>query len=333
MFCSKCGARAFADARFCANCGSTLEAAAAEPSTPDRGDIEYVEAAIGPRNTAYYLPKFERFGAGGGYVSWNWPAFFVPLLWMLYRKMWLWAALYFFALPIVLSVLFAVLFAVFPEATAAVVGYGIWLVIIFVAIPMYANALYYQTCQGRIAEAKGYRVERRRQLERLWNMGGTSNVAWVVVLILPVPIIGILAAIAIPAYQDYTIRAQVSEGMNLAAAAKAAVAETFLNNGVVPEDREDAGMSPDPTDTRGKYVASVEIHDGRIDILYGGEANRIIAGQVLSITPYGKLGDRDSWSVLWRCGHAPVPDGATHEIAPHETTNIQQKYLPAACRP
>ena len=90
-------------------------------------------------------------------------------------------------------------------------------------------------------------------------------------LMIVVAIIGILAAIAIPAYQDYTIRAQVSEGMTLAAAAKAAVVESYQNSGQAPALRAGpggAGMSALATDTSGKYVTSVGILNGTITITY-----------------------------------------------------------------
>ena len=149
-------------------------------------------------------------------------------------------------------------------------------------------------------------------------------------LMIVVAIIGILASLAIAAYQTYTVRAQVSEGLNLAAGAKGPIVDAYTNSGTAPADRTAAGMSPNPTDTSGAYVSQVAVTDGRVDVTFGGpRAHQDIIGQTLSVTPYETNGN----TVIWRCGNAQAPAGVLLQGgAGHLAPTVDPRYLPRACR-
>ena len=135
-------------------------------------------------------------------------------------------------------------------------------------------------------------------------------------LMIVVAIIAILAAIALPAYQDYTIRSQVSEGSVLADGAKTAFAEFHDNFGRYPPSNASAGLAAN-TSVSGNYVTSTDVAAaaGKITVIYNQpQTNQNILGKSLVFSSYSNGG-----SLAWSCG-------------PPAGTDIALKYLPAKCR-
>ena len=153
-------------------------------------------------------------------------------------------------------------------------------------------------------------------------------------LMIVVAIIGILASLAVSAYQTYTVRAQIAEAINMGAGAKVPVVDAYNNDGEPPTDRAAAGMSPNATDTKGRYVSQVEIVNGRVDVTMGNQAHADILEEILSFTPY----KTQAGGIVWRCGNAPAPgrgavplEGATITTV-YAPTTIESRYLPSTCR-
>jgi type IV pilus assembly protein PilA len=139
--------------------------------------------------------------------------------------------------------------------------------------------------------------------------------------------IGVLAAIAIPAYQDYTIRAQVTEGLNAAGSYKSAVAQAYADGAEWQSISTQSLKLSAPANLQ--YVQSIEVISGAIQIKYGNRAHRLIANQSLVLIP-AATGDR---AVGWICGRAAPPSGMVPAIENGaQYTSLANKYLPSACR-
>ena len=150
-------------------------------------------------------------------------------------------------------------------------------------------------------------------------------------LMIVVAIIGILAAIAIPAYQDYLIRSQVTEGMSMAAAAKASVSEYYANKGSWPANNAAAGLGV-AAEIQGKYVSGLTVAGGGITVDFGNEANKVLDPASLGLSP----GASANGDVIWRCGNSANPSGwgsgASAIGTAGTTTSLPGKYLPSSCR-
>ena len=287
---------------------SIYRAPSSDTTFNPQGDL--LASYVGPKNADYYARKFEQIKSGSS-VSWHWPAFFIASFWLLYRKMWLNAFLYWIVLPVALTVLSVIATTSIGPEAGAIVYYGPYFLIAFILLPMFANRLYYRHAQAKANKVASITSSADQQAAELSRIGGTSNVVLVVIPFVLVFVLGILAAIAVPAYQDNTIRAQVSEGLNLSGAAKAAVSEYYLDRGELPADNTMAGLGP-ADHISGAYTSSVAVQQGVIVVTYGNEAHAILQDHELVLEPDVTASDRLQWSC-----YSPT-------IAP--------KHLPAACR-
>ncbi|HTU68109.1 MAG TPA: pilin [Steroidobacteraceae bacterium] len=309
------------------------------PTTPEGQRAQDYELAIG-KNAGYYLPKFERFDEGGSRLGWHWPAFFVTTPWFLYRKMWGWGmgnlAWFWGMLTLVLPFLLAIALAAREKGggdgllIGVCVVVGLLMALPWFLLPMFANALYWKHANKVIRNMPTTIAQNPdKRAARIERNGGTGAGGMIAVLaggaFFGVFVVGIIAAISIPAYQDYTLRAQVQQGLNLAAGAKAVVTEYYSQNREWPADSATAGFSV----ASGEYVQSVEIEGGSVVIVFGGKAHQNLDGKTVILLPVLTADDE----LHWICAGGPEPADISERAPGPSGSDVPNKYLPSQCRP
>ncbi|CAK0745316.1 type IV pilus assembly protein PilA [Gammaproteobacteria bacterium] len=142
-------------------------------------------------------------------------------------------------------------------------------------------------------------------------------------LMIVVAIIGILASVSIPAYQDYAIRSQTSEGVSISEGPRAAITDFWNSTGKLPSTAASAGVA-NATSLQGSYVSSLAVNNGKISVTFGNKASSKLNASVLEFTPFVSTGG----SLIWVCGKATPPNGQSSTDA----TTVNPRYLPAVCR-
>ena len=136
-------------------------------------------------------------------------------------------------------------------------------------------------------------------------------------LMVTVVIIGILGAVAVPAYQDYTVRSQVTEGLSLASGAKVQVAEYYSNHGEFPQTDDDIGFNG----ATGSLISKTEIHEeGEIRTIFGEGANKAAQGKMLSLFPWPTESENLKWDCEGTLDEKYMPTGCHQQAEPEVTT-------------
>ena len=279
--------------------------------------------AVGPEKADFYVPKFLKFDQPtSSKLSWNWPAFFFSFYWFLYRRMYATWAIYSLLIPIGIGVASAILAGSVSGDAGDLLYSVVTLGYSFGFIPIFANSLYHRAVKKRIEDLRQKAPETGAQLVVLDETSPTSGV-WIIPLVL-VPLLGFLAAIAIPAYQDFTIRVQVNEGFLLTGQIKSAVVKKYVSTKSWPKGIGELNLSQPMF---GQYVAALAVDRGTISVTYGNRANSLLAGHVLSFRP----SLTDAGAIMWTCGRATRTENPDTEIGPN-LTDVKPQFLPAECR-
>jgi len=271
---------------------------------------DFYRAFIGQKSQEYYLRQFAKFDSRGkAGATWHWPAFFATFYWLLYRKMWGTAVLYFFSPYIaILLLVIASLFVGKADGGLLVgVGWLVYIIAMFFFPALYANAFYYRHCKKKLVQVAASGHSEERQLGELTGRGGTSKLFLFLFIFVIIAIIGILAAIAIPAYQGYTVRAQTTRTVQMGKEMGSHVAEYYGKHHRVPETLAEAGYGQSLPD----YVGAVKI-DTQTGVISITMAKSMLTGKSLNMIPTLQAGGE----MVWVCRSKDIPP----------------RHLPKACQ-
>jgi len=147
-------------------------------------------------------------------------------------------------------------------------------------------------------------------------------------LMIVVAIIGILASLAMPTYQDRVIRAQVSEGIALSDFVRQSIGAYYSRNKRMPKNNAAAGL-PDAAKIVGNYVSEIVVQDGVISITFGNRSNRNLSGKKIALRP-AIVDGAPMVPIAWVCGNASVPDKM--KVIGENGTTLPGPHLPIDCR-
>jgi len=148
-------------------------------------------------------------------------------------------------------------------------------------------------------------------------------------LMIVIAIMGIMATMAVPSYQDRIVRSQVQEALKMSAVAKEAIEVHYRARGRLPADNAQAGLPP-PDKFVGNYVSQLRVVDGALHLSFGQRSNVHLSGRVLSLRP-AVVADYPAVPIAWVCGQAGVPAGM--QGRGDNRTDLPVHFLPIDCRP